>query len=127
MNMYAVVRIRGTAKIRKNINETLNYLRLQKPNHCVIVPETDSYKGMLKKAKDYISWGEVSEDMIKKLADAKGITKGNDKENQYKGEVFALAPPRKGHERAGIKKTFVQGGALGYRKDKINELIERMI
>ena len=41
--------------------------------------------------------------------------------------VFRLRPPKKGYERVGIKKPFSVGGALGYRKEKINELLEKMI
>jgi large subunit ribosomal protein L30 len=40
---------------------------------------------------------------------------------------FKLSPPLKGFERKGIKTPFSLGGALGYRKDHINELVERMI
>ena len=40
---------------------------------------------------------------------------------------FRLRPPEKGFERKGIKKTYAVGGVLGYRKDKINELIMRML
>ena len=40
---------------------------------------------------------------------------------------FRLTPPLKGFERGGIKKPFSLGGALGYRKDNINDLIKRMI
>ena len=40
---------------------------------------------------------------------------------------FRLKPPRRGFERGGIKKPFVLGGALGYRKNMINDLIKRMI
>ena len=38
--------------------------------------------------------------------------------------VFRLHPPRKGYE--GIKRSFKEGGALGYRGEKINHLIRRM-
>jgi large subunit ribosomal protein L30 len=38
--------------------------------------------------------------------------------------LFRLHPPRKGYE--GIKRSFKEGGALGYRGDKINILIRRM-
>ena len=40
---------------------------------------------------------------------------------------FKLNPPKKGFERKGIKVPFAQGGVLGYRKDKINNLLMRMI
>jgi len=38
--------------------------------------------------------------------------------------LFRLHPPRKGYE--GIKRSFKEGGALGYRADKINALLRRM-
>ena len=38
-----------------------------------------------------------------------------------------LNPPLKGHGRKGIRAGFRQGGSLGYRGDKINSLLERMI
>ena len=40
---------------------------------------------------------------------------------------FTLSPPRQGFEKKGLKEQFAMGGALGSRKDKINELIQRMI
>jgi len=39
--------------------------------------------------------------------------------------IFRLNPPKKGYE--GIKRSFVNKGALGYRGKEINKLIERMI
>ena len=41
--------------------------------------------------------------------------------------VFRLHPPRKGYDKAGIKKPFSVGGSLGYRGDKINTLLEKMM
>ena len=41
--------------------------------------------------------------------------------------TFYLNPPRKGFERKGIKVSFKAGGALGYRGEKINDLIQRML
>ena len=40
---------------------------------------------------------------------------------------FRLSPPVKGFDRKGIKVQFSLGGALGYRKEKINDLIKRMV
>ncbi|RLF30819.1 MAG: 50S ribosomal protein L30, partial [Thermoplasmata archaeon] len=39
--------------------------------------------------------------------------------------VLRLNPPRKGYE--GVKRSFMEGGALGYRGKEINKLIKRMI
>ncbi|ADG13284.1 50S ribosomal protein L30 [Methanocaldococcus infernus] len=152
---YAVVRVRGRIGVRGDIADTLKMLRLHKTNHCVIVPETETYKGMLQKAKDYITWGEINKETLIKLILKRGRLKGDKKvtpeiikeltgmtveelaEKIINGEiklkdtplkpVFRLHPPRKGYERGGIKKHFNIGGALGYRGEKINELLERMM
>ncbi|WP_423792849.1 50S ribosomal protein L30 [Methanocaldococcus indicus] len=152
---YAVVRVRGRIKVRGDIEDTLKMLRLHKTNHCVVIPETDTYKGMLEKVKDYITWGEIDKETLKKLILKRGRLKGDKRvdeekikeltgmeldelvEKIIKGEiklketplkpVFRLHPPRKGWERKGIKKHFNIGGALGYRGEKINELLEKMM
>ncbi len=152
--MYAVIRIRGRTGIRKNIADTLDMLNLTRISHAVVIPETPSYKGMLQKAKDYITWGEVSEDTFKTLVAERGRLPGNKrvtdeyvKENTdydsvealavaiYNEEttlkesglkpIFRLNPPRKGYE--GTRQPFTEGGSLGYRSENINELLEKMI
>ena len=40
---------------------------------------------------------------------------------------FKLRPPEGGFERKGVKHPFSMGGVLGYRKEKINELLMRML
>ncbi|MGC8949630.1 MAG: 50S ribosomal protein L30, partial [Thermoprotei archaeon] len=40
--------------------------------------------------------------------------------------VFRLHPPRKGFKKS-VKKMYTDGGELGYRGPKINELLLRMI
>jgi large subunit ribosomal protein L30 len=152
---YAVVRVRGGIDVRKSIKDTLKMLRLNRVNHCVIIPESNEFKGMLKKAKDYITWGEIDAKLLNELLTTRGkllgdkplndkIIKSNSKfksTNQFSTEiikgnaklsdvkdikpVIRLHPPRKGYE--GIKRPFTMGGALGYRGDKINDLLRRMI
>ena len=50
-------------------------------------------------------------------------------EKDKKGRIkpFRLNPPRGGFERKGIKVSFNSGGALGYRGEKINSLIKKML
>lgn len=64
---YAVVRIRGTAQVGKRVKDTLSQLHLCKINHMVLLPENKSATGMLEKVKDYITWGEVSPEIIAKV------------------------------------------------------------
>ena len=42
-------------------------------------------------------------------------------------KMINLHPPRGGFERKGIKIPFKVGGALGYRGEKISDLIKRML
>ena len=152
----AVIRVRGRAGVTRKVNDTLDMLRLYKQHGCVIVPNTPVYVGMIVKSKDYVTWGEVDEETLTLLLQKRGRIAGNkplteeylkDKskldfksfakevlENNKKIKdvpgikvYFRLMPPVKGFERNGIKKPFSMGGALGYRKEKINELIKRMI
>ncbi len=143
--MYAVVRVRGTVGVNEQVERTLKLLNLEKPNHCTIIPSTDSYVGMLQKVKDYVTWGEVDEETLRLLVERKGMKPGNKRlegrevekvleiikrdgiKNSGIKPVFRLAPPRKGYERGGIKKPYKMGGALGYRGKDINTLIKRML
>ncbi|MEM2943317.1 MAG: 50S ribosomal protein L30 [Methanomassiliicoccales archaeon] len=152
---YAVIRVRGHGGVKKEIEDTMRMLNLTRPNHCVVVTETDSIRGMLQKAKDYITWGEISEETLARMIKFRGRLIGDKPiDDSYVQEhtnftsiisfarsvakdetkyadlpnvkpLFRLSPPRKGY--GGNKRSFVSGGALGYRGEKINELIERML
>jgi large subunit ribosomal protein L30 len=152
----AVIRIRGSIDRSFTIKRTLNLLRLNRTNHCVIIDDRKTYKGMLQRAKDTITWGELDFDTLKflllkrgRLAGRKKLTEDYIKENsnfqdldefitkylEFKADftdikglkpVFRLHPPRKGHNIKGVKKPFTLSGALGYRGKQINELISKM-
>ena len=137
----AVVRVRGAIKAMSTIRDTLEMLNLHAQNHCVVLDNTPDVKGMVMKVKDYVTWGEISEETYNELlnkrsqaftsreGDSKGLIKYNysDMAGKKIKKCFRLSPPRKGYEKKGIKKSFRQGGALGYRGDKINNLIKRML
>ncbi|AIF68802.1 50S ribosomal protein L30 [Palaeococcus pacificus DY20341] len=154
MAKMAIIRVRGRVGVRREVKDTLAMLRLHKVNHLVIIDDTPSYKGMIQKAKDYITWGEIDAETLAKLLKKRGRLTGNKKLTEeyvqeklgmsieefaqavINGEkslkdleglkpVFRLHPPRGGHKT--IKRPFKDGGALGYRGEKINELIERML
>ena len=152
---YAVVRVRGTVNVKHEIENTMKLLNLTRVNHCVIVPDDPTVRGMLNKAKDYITWGEISEQNLARLIKFKGrlmgdrpiddnyilensnftsimsLAKGilNDqfifKDLANVKPVFRLGPPRKGYE--GIKRSYRNRGALGYRGQDMNDLLERML
>ena len=150
--MYAVVRIRGDVNVRPDIRDTLKMLRLHSVNHCAVIEETPHYKGMVRKAKDYVAWGIVDAEALTNLLSLRGRIEGGETLTQeYMDEhelgavsdfakkvcsgdakladipklkpVFRLHPPRKGHR--GIKKTVVEGGELGFHED-IGALLKKM-
>lgn len=156
MNKIAVIRIRGSMGVKKNIKDTMNMLRLYNKNHCVVINNSPVNIGMLRKIKDYVTWGEINDSTFKELFIKRGRVAGNKslteiylKENVKLSfddfvkeffsfnkklkdvpglkQYFRLKPPIKGFERKGIKVPFSMGGVLGYRKEKINNLILRML
>ena len=70
--MFLVIRIRGTTGVKQPIASTLEMLRLNRISHAVLVEENPSYKGMLQKAKDYITWGEVDLETLTELVEKRG-------------------------------------------------------
>ena len=138
----AAIRLRGIIGIGNSVKSTLSMLRLYKANNCIVVENAAGYLGMLKKAKDYITWGEIEDETFNLLIEKRGEEfKGRETDCKQKlkyndffafegkkiKKYFRLNAPRKGLGRKGIKHSFKEGGALGYRGKAINELIKRMI
>lgn len=153
----AVIRVRGVNNVRKTISDTCKLLNIARLHNLSFVDDRDSYKGMLQKSKDWVTWGEVSDpELVAHVLTKWGRLPGNQKlTNEYVAEhttyksiqefaeafvnlkadltdipelkpFFRLHPPRKGYERKGIKKPYSTGGALGFRGEKIHDLIARM-
>jgi large subunit ribosomal protein L30 len=152
--MYAIIRLRGSVNTKPEIKDTLKMLRLNQINHCVLVPDTPNYKGMIQKVKDYVAYGPVNAETLALILENRGRVAGGDrltdeyvaKNSGYKSikefaealasgnaamsdvtglnPVFRMHPPRKGH--AGLKRTFQQGGALGNYGEDISLLVEKM-
>ena len=77
ITMFLVIRVRGTTGVIKNIADTLDMLRLNRISHAVIVEENPSYEGMLQKAKDYITWGEIDAETLAAIIAKRGRLPGN--------------------------------------------------
>jgi len=121
MKKIAAIRLRGKFNVKRELEDTLTLIGLNRKNTCVIFKKpTDNDMGMLKKAKDFITYGEVNDEIIEKLTERKKPEKDN--ENKI---ILRLPNPVKGFKS--IKKGYKQGGDLGYRGEDINELFERII
>ncbi len=151
----AVVRVRGIINVKNDIRDTLTMLGLGRVNHCVLIDETPQYMGMVRKVRDYVTYGPIDaetaalllkergrlegrkpldESIIKEMGEfksfddmGKAIAEGqlNWSKLDKTVRVFRLHPPRKGYE--GVKRSYTVGGALGDRGEGINPLIQRMI
>jgi large subunit ribosomal protein L30 len=149
------VRIRGMSDISQEIKDTLTMLRLTRNCHATLLDNRPSYDGMLRKSKDCLTWGEVSQENIGLLLKKRGRLVGDKKltddyakdldytsldalaEAIFKVDVdfsslpevkpvFRLRPPKKGF-KGKVKRSFAAGGELGYRGDAINDLLKRMV
>lgn len=152
----AVVRVRAGIHVKPDIKRTLELLRLTRVNHCALIDDqNENYQGMLTKAKDFITWGELDKETAANLIKSRGKLRGGkpitdeyiksatsygsmeklaeglvDNKVSYDElpevkPVLRLHPPRKGYRS--IKNPWSQGGAVGYRGKEINTLIKRML
>ena len=104
--MLAVIRLKGGMKANKEILDTFKIMKIPNINSAIIIEDSETSRGMMKKVENYIAWGEAStntEEIIKK------------KKN--------LHPPLKGFRS--FKARYPKGN-IGYYGDKINNLVKRM-
>jgi large subunit ribosomal protein L30 len=148
------IRIRGVISASLDARETLRMLRLTKNNYAVLVDDRQSFLGMLSLVRDYVTYGEPSKETVTELIKQRGRLEGDKKftedyaqKNGYDSldalaaavfdckieywkmpgtqAVFRLHPPTKGFKHS-IKRGYGSGGELGYRGEKIDELLRRM-
>jgi len=148
------VRIRGTIRASREVRETLQMLNLTRNNFAVLIDNRPAFLGMLKTVQNFITWGEASKETVNMIIKERARLAGNKKptdeyaqKNGYESleelaeaifnchteywklsnvkPVFRLHPPTKGF-KGKVKKACGMGGELGYRGEKINELINRM-
>ncbi|NPA47600.1 MAG: 50S ribosomal protein L30 [Thermococci archaeon] len=155
MAKIAVIRLRSGIRAKGEVRDTLRMLRLHHINHMVVIDDNPSYKGMVQKVKDYVTWGEITPETLARVIKKRGRLIGNRPvtdeyvkeklgmsieefaEKVVNGEkslnelpalkpVFRLHPPR-GGLKGSKKRSFKEGGALGYRGELINDLIVKML
>jgi large subunit ribosomal protein L30 len=130
-------------------------LHLPRNNYAALVDDRPTFLGMLKNARDYITYGEPSKETVALLIKKKGRLVGDKPltddyaqksgfkalddlvEAVYAGRavywkldgiqpLFRLHPPSKGF-KGKIKRHYEAGGELGDRGERINELLRRML
>jgi large subunit ribosomal protein L30 len=113
-DLIAVVRIRGIRNIKPTIRKTLELLKLEKPNCCIVLNPTPQMMGMVNLIKDYVAFGNIKTETHELLKKKRG------KENS---KAFRLKPPR--HGLKNVKLAYPLGD-LG-KRDDMDSLISRMV
>ncbi|MCD6511972.1 MAG: 50S ribosomal protein L30 [Thaumarchaeota archaeon] len=151
---YIVLNVRGTIDASEQVRRTLRMLRIPLRYRATILPESDSVRGMLQKARHRIAWCKADKELVKELIEKRGMKEGWKKLEKsdlkrlgYSGfdelaeaiaedrvdfgkldgikPFFALSPPRGGFKRT-VKRFYEQGGVLG-ENPELPELIRRML
>lgn len=140
--MIAIIRISGQIEIPKEVQETLYRLRIRKKFACVLLKEKPEIMGMISVVKNFVAYGKIDRDTLEQLIEKRGksVKKGKIDAKKIADELinakvekkledfglkpfFSLHPPR-----GGIKsKLHHPRGVLGDNKEKINDLIRRML
>jgi len=109
--MIGVIRLRGSIKIEKEINDTLRMLHLKRVNTLALLEDNAITRGMIRKVENFVTWGELSDELLKEL--------------ELGSKKFIGLKPAKGGLRS-IKTRYPKGD-LGYRGTAINDLIKKMM
>ena len=153
--MQAVVQIRGDVNMQGDVEDTLEMLNIHSVNHCALVPDGETYRGMITKVNDYVAYGEPSQGTVETLIRRRGeplegsaeiddewIAENTDYDDvaalaealladettlrkQGLAPVLRLHPPRGGHD--GVKHPVTEGGQLGkHDTEGIDDLLTAM-
>jgi len=140
--MILVIRISGMPEVDRDIDDALFRLRLRRKYSAVILKETPENIKLLVRIRNFIAYGTISKETLSDILIKRGLL-NNKKINKTEVEkiaeqlehkkpeeigvkpFFRLHPPRGGIES---KKHFGVGkGVLGDHKDKIKDLVRRML
>ncbi len=152
--MIAAIRIKGYVQTAYHVRDTMRMLRLDRVNHMVVIKDSPSNIGMLKKVEFLVTFGSIDAPTFAAVLEKRGRLEGDKRLTEeflkaHKAKnfeevakwilegkkslkdlgikpVFRLHPPRKGFERSGVKRAFTVGGAAGNRGEKINALVKAM-
>lgn len=115
--MIAAIKVRGEIDAGRKVSKTFETLSLEKKHQLVLVEDNDSMRGMLNKVKDYIAYGDISDETLEALEEETG-------RDLEAGDTVSLTPPSGGFRST--KENFEAGGSLGDHKN-LDELVKNMM
>ena len=138
--MIAIIRIKGLVEVPENIQERLIRINLRRKYNLILMNETENNLRILNKIRNYVAYGKISKEVLIELIEKRAVSFKNKKIDASKiaeeiekkniedlgiRPFFSLHPPRGG---INTKSHFpIKKGVLGDNKEKINELIRRML
>jgi large subunit ribosomal protein L30 len=144
--MILVIRIAGLVDVNSDVQEALFRMRLRRKYSAVLIQETPENLKLIQKVRNFIAFGPIDEKTLHILLEKRAKVIGKNKldvksviaglqTQAKKGKLdlselgvkpfFRLHPPIKGIDskiHAGKNK-----GVLGDNKEKINDLVRRML
>jgi large subunit ribosomal protein L30 len=90
--MEALVQLRGEVNQSGAVRDTLGMLNLGRVNHATLVPETETYRGMITKVNDWVAHGEPSAEVVAALVRQRGEPAEGD--GDVDGAATAASPER---------------------------------
>ena len=140
--MLIAIRISGDVNIPEKLRESLFRLRLRRKYSAVLLKPTNENQKLLLNIRNLIAFGDIDEPTLTLLIQKRGIPKKKNSKIDAKKIIselekkpiadldikpfFRLHPPRGGidsKKHFGISKKAV----LGDNKEKINDLVRRML
>jgi large subunit ribosomal protein L30 len=121
-DLIGIVLIRGLHDLSPDVRLGLKSLRLLRKHTLAIFSNSDSFKGIVSKLKDYTAYSIVSKSLLDEVS-----SKRKNLSSESKIASFRLSPP-KGGFKGTIKKPKTNHGALGkWKAEDFEKLIKRMI
>jgi large subunit ribosomal protein L30 len=138
--MITIIRIAGRVNRDRDVEETLNRLRLGKKYTCTLIDETPEMIGMIRKVRNFIAYGKIEKNDLAELIEKRGksIEKGKKIDNVKTADMiiknksfkdsgikpyFGLHPPRGGID----SRQHYPRGVLGDNKEGFIKLLRRML
>jgi len=145
--MIIAIRISGLVEVPNSVDATLFRIRLRRKYSAVLLPDNKITASLLKKVRDFVAYGKIDEETLSLLLSkrASPILKGKkldyekitsallkqESSNSFDFESLGIKPFFRLHSpRGGIESKVhfpIRKGVLGDNKDKINDLIRRML
>lgn len=139
--MIAVIRISGMINVPRWTQETLHRLRLRRKYSLVLLPPTKENVKLLKTVRNHVAYGAIEKNTLTELITRRAqllnkssrlnVAEALSSVEKFKFEEAGIKPFFRLHSpRGGIeakKHAGVGKGVLGDNKEKINDLIRRML